>query len=175
MRTGILRSAAALAAIVALAALAAIATAGLPQGAAQSEPPPQPRAILSRDALIFDGTRVLERASVLVRDGRIAGIGASIAAPAHAEVVDAAGKTLLPGFIDAHTHAFGDALRDALVFGVTTELDMFTDAQLARALRAEQAAGNVPGRADLFSAGTLITVPGGHGTEYGIRIPTLAV
>lgn len=175
MRTGILRSAAALAAIVALAALAAIATAALPQGAAQSEQPPQPRAILFRDALIFDGTRVLERASVLVRDGRIAGIGASIAAPAHAEVVDAAGKTLLPGFIDAHTHAFGDALRDALVFGVTTELDMFTDAQLARALRAEQAAGNVPGRADLFSAGTLITVPGGHGTEYGIRIPTLAV
>ncbi len=61
------------------------------------------------------------------------------------------------------------------MFGVTTELDMFTDAHLAHTLRAEQAAGNVAGRADLFSAGTLITAPGGHGTEYGIRIPTLAV
>jgi hypothetical protein len=33
----------------------------------------------------------------------------------------------------------------------------------------------VPGRADLFSAGTLVTAPGGHGTQFGIRIPTLAV
>ena len=177
MRTGIVRSATALAAILVIATLARLATAALASRAAQGYTPPgppQPRAILFRDARVFDGTRVIERTSVLVRDGRIAEIGASIAPPADAEVVDAAGKTLLPGFIDAHTHAFGDALREALVFGVTTELDMFTDAQLARALRAEQAAGNVPGRADLFSAGTLVTAPGGHGTEYGLRIPTLA-
>lgn len=178
MRTGILRSATALAAIAAIATLAWLAAAVLPLRAAHGHTPPrppQPRAILFRDARVFDGARVIERTSVLVRDGRIAGIGASIAPPADAEVVDAAGKTLLPGLIDAHTHAFGEALREALVFGVTTELDMFTDAQLARALRAEQAAGNVPGRADLLSAGTLVTAPGGHGTEYGLRIPTLAV
>jgi hypothetical protein len=28
-------------------------------------------------------------------------------------------------------------------------------------------------RADLFSAGTLVTAPGGHGTEYGFLIPTI--
>ena len=174
MRTGILRSAKALAAIVAIATLARLAAAALPLRAAHGHTPPrspQPRAILFRDARVFDGTRVIERTSVLVSDGRIAEIGASIAPPADAEVVDAAGKTLLPGLIDAHTHAFGDALRDALVFGVTTELDMFTDAH-ARARAARGAGGRQrAGRADLFSAGTLVTAPGGHGTEYGIAHP----
>lgn len=128
---------------------------------------------LIRDARVFDGERVLPTASVLIRDGRIVAVGADLDAPAGATVVDAAGMTLLPGLIDAHTHAFGDALREALVFGVTTELDMFTQPDLAAAMRSQQAAGPVPGRADLFSAGVLATAPGGHGTEYGFPIPTI--
>jgi hypothetical protein len=40
-------------------------------------------------------------------------------------------------------------------------------------MRAEQAKTGAPGRADLYSAGYLATVPGGHGTEYGMTIPTL--
>jgi imidazolonepropionase-like amidohydrolase len=59
------------------------------------------------------------------------------------------------------------------MFGVTTELDMFTDATLAQTMRAEQKAGKALGRADLFSAGILVTAPGGHGTEYGFAIPTI--
>ena len=51
---------------------------------------------------------------------------------------------------------------------------MFTDYRFAQKMRAEQRAGNVATRADLFSAGTLATAPGGHGTEYGIAIPTIA-
>jgi hypothetical protein len=51
---------------------------------------------------------------------------------------------------------------------------MFTDHRFAAAMRAQQRTpGGVPGRADLFSAGTLITAPKGHGTEYGLAIPTL--
>jgi hypothetical protein len=60
------------------------------------------------------------------------------------------------------------------MFGVTTELDMFTDAKAASAARAEQAAGKANARADIFSAGTLVTAPKGHGTEYGMPIPTIA-
>lgn len=45
----------------------------------------------------FDGT-------VLIRDGRVADLGPEIEIPAGAEVVDAAGGWLLPGFIDAHVH-----------------------------------------------------------------------
>jgi hypothetical protein len=53
-------------------------------------------------------------------------VGRGVQAPAGAAVVDATGKTLLPGLIDAHSHSLGDALREAAVFGVTTSLDMFS-------------------------------------------------
>ncbi len=45
----------------------------------------------------FDGT-------VLVADGRIIALGADVEPPADATIVDAAGRWLLPGFVDAHTH-----------------------------------------------------------------------
>jgi hypothetical protein len=58
---------------------------------------------------------------------------------------------------------------------VTTELDMFTDPSEAKSKRDEQKRGAASSRADLYSAGVLVTAPGGHGTEYGIPIPTIAV
>lgn len=122
---------------------------------------------------IFDGERAVPRGTVVVADGKIQAAGAGVRPPDGAEVIDGAGATLLPGLIDSHTHTFGNMLERALVFGVTTELDMFTDPGLARQMREEQARTGAPGRADLRSAGILATAPGGHGTQFGIRIPTL--
>ena len=45
----------------------------------------------------FDGT-------VLITDGRIAALGPAVTVPDGARVLDAGGRWLLPGFIDAHTH-----------------------------------------------------------------------
>ena len=42
-------------------------------------------------------------------------------------MIDGTGKTLLPGLIDSHTHVWPGSLESAIVFGVTTELDMFSD------------------------------------------------
>lgn len=134
----------------------------------------QQPATLFRNARVFDGTRVLERTDVLAENGRITRVGRGLRAPAGAAVVDGTGKTLLPGLIDAHTHSLGDALREAVVFGVTTSLDMFTDHRMAAAARAEQASGRASARSDLFSAGTLVTAPRGHGTQFGLPIPTLS-
>ncbi len=58
--------------------------------------------------LLFSGGTVVTadgsyRADVLVEDGRIFAIGANID-PEDAEVVDASGKLVMPGFIDGHTH-----------------------------------------------------------------------
>jgi imidazolonepropionase-like amidohydrolase len=128
---------------------------------------------LFRNVRLFDGERAAGPRDVLVRDGVIAGVASKIDAPADATVVDGTGKTLLPGLIDAHTHTWGEALRTALAFGVTTELDMFTATSFVKQMKEEQAAGKANGRADLFSAGTLVTAPGGHGTEYGMTIPTI--
>jgi imidazolonepropionase-like amidohydrolase len=126
-----------------------------------------------RCARLFDGETVTPRATVIVRDGSIAAVG-DIDVPAGAIEIDGRGKTLIPGLIDAHTHTFSeDHLKAAVIFGVTTELDMFTLASFAAERRSEQAAGKADGRADLFSAGTLVTAPDGHGTEYGFPIPTI--
>ncbi|HEX7150579.1 MAG TPA: CIA30 family protein [Thermoanaerobaculia bacterium] len=129
--------------------------------------------VVFRNARVFDGTNVLPATDVLVEDGRIAAVGKQLQVPAGTETIDATGKTLLPGLIDAHTHTFGDAPVEALMFGVTTELDQFTNVDAAAAFRAEQAAGKATNRADVFSAGTLVTAPKGHGTEYGFPIPTI--
>ncbi len=65
-------------------------------------------AFLIRDARVFvgDGT-VIERASVLIRDGKIAEVFTGSAPDADAlkaEAIEAAGKTLLPGLIDVDVH-----------------------------------------------------------------------
>lgn len=126
-----------------------------------------------RNVRVFDGEKTLPPTDVVVKNGVIVSVGTK--APPVVETIDGTGRTLLPGLIDAHTHAFGDALERALVFGVTTELDMFTDHGFAAAMRKQQReAGGASRRADLFSAGTLVTAPGGHGTEYGMKIPTLS-
>jgi len=124
---------------------------------------------------LFDGERVHEGVDVVVADGEIAAVGAGAAAELPADVprVDGSGRTLLPGLIDAHTHSWGDALADALRFGVTTVLDQFTDPTFLADKKQRQAADGNPGEADLFSAGILATVPGGHGTQFPIQVPAI--
>ena len=120
---------------------------------------------------LFDGTKVIPHATVVIDGTRISAAGANVAVPRNAKVIDGTGKTLLPGLIDSHTHVFPGSLERALRFGVTTELDMFTSLRTLDPLRAEQAKGPVTNRADIYSAGTLVTVAGGHGSEY-FPIPT---
>src|SRR5262245_38355649 len=132
------------------------------------------RAVAFRNVRIFDGSATIGRGNVVVQDGKITAAGPRAAIPDGADVIEGEGLTLLPGLIDSHTHSYGDALKTAIVFGVTTELDMFTDYHMAAAIRKQQSEGKAPTTADLFSAGTLVTAPHGHGTEYGIPIPTIS-
>jgi imidazolonepropionase-like amidohydrolase len=134
----------------------------------------KPSCYAIRDVRVFDGQNVIEKATVLMRDGKIEDIAAALKIPADAQLIDGSGKTLLPGLIDSHTHIFGNGLQQSLQFGVTTDIDMFTSVEIVKAMKEQQATGSNPDRADLVSSGTLATVPGGHGTEYGITIPTLS-
>ncbi|MCY1008627.1 amidohydrolase family protein [Nannocystis pusilla] len=136
--------------------------------------PPIAADLVIRDVRLFDGEAVVARTSVAVRDGVIVGVGPDLAVADGATVVDGAGRTLLPGLIDAHTHIQSQVqLRQALVFGVTTELDMFTLPAVSGPLRKAVAGAGGRVLADFRSAGILATAPGGHGTEYGFAIPTL--
>jgi hypothetical protein len=126
---------------------------------------------LVRNARVFDGRKVIDQSEVWVESGKIKAIGRNLKVPADVKVIDASGETLMPGLIDSHTHAWGAALKEAEIFGVTTELDMFTEAKYMQQVKKDQAAGKDLDFADLRSAGTLATAPGGHGTEYGIQDP----
>jgi len=102
---------------------------------------------------VFDGTRAFV-GDVVVRDGAIAAVAPSLKPPPGAEVVDGAGRTLLPGLIDAHTHAGDEArtLEQALAFGVTLELDLFGPVEWLKALRQKELSGAATGMADLRGA-----------------------
>jgi imidazolonepropionase-like amidohydrolase len=133
-------------------------------------------ATLFRVARIFDGHALIAGTDVVVVSGMVAGVGTIRCVEAHgAEVreVDRPNATLLPGLIDAHVHGSDheEQLAAALSFGVTTEVDMggATPARLA-----EIRAKNDSALADAIGAGMYVTAPGGHGTEYGHPVPTLA-
>ena len=133
-----------------------------------------PKPVVIEHVRVFDGTRVIADTNVVVEGGVIRAMGATAPRPAGAEVVDGKGKTLLPGLIDSHTHTIGAAsLEQAPIFGVTTDLDMFTDPRMAADVKKQQKEGKLAKYADLRSAGYLATAPGGHGTEYGLKVPTL--
>jgi imidazolonepropionase-like amidohydrolase len=122
-----------------------------------------------RDVRVFDGKVMLAHKSVYVRDGRIEALAdRDFRIPPGAQIISGVGRTLLPGFIDAHVHVSPQkpeaALRQALWFGVTTELDMFT-AQGLEATRLK--AGESLDLADIRSAGIGATAPGGHPSEFG--------
>lgn len=124
-------------------------------------------------------------AVVVIGDDRIlaAGPGRSVRVPAGARVLDAAGRTILPGFIDTHVHCTYRArdmrqhllnpptynvlksieiLRETLACGVTTARDMGgADAGFRQAL----AEGLVDGPRLMIAIG-MVSQTGGHGDYW---------
>jgi imidazolonepropionase-like amidohydrolase len=73
-------------------------------------------ATLIQNATVLTVTRgTIEDASVLLDGGKIAAVGAQVAAPAGAVVVDASGKFVTPGVIDCHSHIASDSINEGSV------------------------------------------------------------
>lgn len=105
--------------------------------------------VLIRNARVFDAesaTLGRELRDVWVHEGRISAVVAPGALGATAPTVfDAAGRTLLPGLYDMHSHEGSPGTMLQIAAGVTTARDLSNDnAELAR-LRARIAAGEVVG------------------------------
>lgn len=94
--------------------------------------PGAPLALVGVDVVPMDRERVLRDQVVLVRDGRIAAMGAEgdVAIPEEALTVDASGKYLVPGLADMHVHVRGSpsdveqVLALWVAAGVTTVLNL---------------------------------------------------
>ena len=82
--------------------------------------------LLIQGGEVVDGTGgAVIHADVAIRDGRIVAIGPSLDAALAAELIDATGCIVTPGFVDPHTHYDGQATWDELLepstaHGVTT-------------------------------------------------------
>ncbi|WP_222538456.1 amidohydrolase family protein [Pedobacter polysacchareus] len=112
------------------------------------------------NANVFDGTEMSEGKTVVFQNGKIISILEEI--PSDAEVIDGKGCTLLPGLIDAHVHTSEESLRDAIMFGVTTELEMQGGmTKKGRELQIKDKSSV----ADVRSSGMALTAPGGHPDE----------
>ncbi len=110
-----------------------------------------PLAITNANVLDIRAGRVIPNATVFVRDGKIASIGAPPAAGA--TVIDARGRYVIPGLIDAHTHIadFASARR-ALDSGVTTVRSAGVSNYADVGLRELAKSGAIPGP-DVLAAG----------------------
>jgi len=82
--------------------------------------------------LTMKGHEIIENADIVIRNNRIVSVGPRGADPAGARVIDVAGKTIIPGFVDTHSHmwpAWGMHWTQPwiylanLAYGVTTTRD----------------------------------------------------
>ncbi len=100
----------------------------------------RPKEIVIKNATVLTASHGrIANGSIYVKDGKIAAVGASVQAPAGAQVIDAGGKYVTPGIIDSHSHmALGDDINEA-TSPIVPHMDMhdafdYTDKAIYRAL-----------------------------------------
>ena len=65
---------------------------------------PSPVILIQNATILTVSHGTIEHGSILIKDGKIAEVGASVKAPKDAQVIDAAGQFVIPGIIDCHSH-----------------------------------------------------------------------
>ncbi len=100
----------ALGALLVLAPLAATRIEGQAGQAGQAAPA---RIVALRGGTVLTVTKgTIPNGTVILRDGKIAAVGANVAVPSGAEVIDTTGQFVSPGIIDAHSHIANDAINE---------------------------------------------------------------
>lgn len=135
---------------------------------APAQESPKPAIIAIRAARMIDGKSDTAIASpvILIENGKITAVGAGLAIPAGAKVVDLGDLTLLPGLIDAHTHLLLEMDGSALLFQDIAMLKVVaTESTAERALL-----GAKLGREDLEAGITTVRDVGNSGVNGDIAL-----
>jgi imidazolonepropionase-like amidohydrolase len=101
-----------------------------------------------RNATILTATKgTIQNGTIVLRGGKIAAVGANVAVPAGADVVDGTGKFVSPGIIDCHSHIAADSINEGgtTVSSMTGIEDVFnpTDVDVYRDLAGGVTTANV--------------------------------
>jgi imidazolonepropionase-like amidohydrolase len=150
----------------------ALTAAGL--GASPAAAQDQPHAFVNARIIPVVGAEI-PRGTLVMHQGKVTAVGASVAVPAGAVRIDAAGKTLMPGLVDTHSHIGGGSGGDssAALHPDVRLLDSFDarNAGLTRALAGGITTVNVmPGSGHLMSGQTLYLKLRGAQTVDGLLI-----
>jgi len=141
---------------------------------ADSEPvEPADLAIVGAQLIDGRGGEPVADSVILIDDGRVrmAGPSDAVEVPNGTEVIDATGKTVIPGLVDLHAHYGGpveateQALRSQLYYGVTTTRSIGSDSPEKVALMLEAHAGR-PDLPRAFTAGLGFSYPGGFNSSF---------
>jgi imidazolonepropionase-like amidohydrolase len=133
-------------------------------------PAVEPGGLVLVGGQLIDGTGSAPVADsvVVIRDGRIASAGSreTTPVPAGAEVIDVAGKTIMPGLVNLHVHYRGGPeeiqrqFQTQLYYGVTTARSIGSDSPEAVAFLLEANAGR-PDSPRAYTAGLGFSYPNG--------------
>ena len=142
-------------------------------GAATPDADPADLAIVGAQLIDGTGGEPIADAVILIDDGRVRAAGPSnaVEVPDGTEVIDAAGKTVIPGLVDLHAHYGGpleateQALRSQLYYGVTTTRSIGSDNPEKVALMLQANAGR-PDLPRAFTAGLGFSYPGGFNSGF---------
>src|SRR5438128_2467400 len=131
----------------ALAILVLAVVAVQPRAATQTAPAP-PSVVAITGATILTVTRgTIPNGTIVLRNGKIAALGADVPVPAGADVVDASGRFVSPGIIDCHSHIAADSINEGgtTVSSMTGIEDVFdpTDVNIYRDLAGGLTSANV--------------------------------
>ena len=116
------------------------------------------------NATVIDGTGAAPQSGItlLMRNGRIADLGPRVRPPEGTTVVDASGKFVTPGIINAHGHVGANRnpqLRQYALYGVTTTTSMSRDPDDIVGFKAAQKRGDLRGARILTVKQRFSTLP----------------
>ncbi len=139
---------------------------------ARAQQGPETGSLLIRNATVLTVTNgTMANTDILVRDGKIAQIGQGLSAPRGVETLDATGRYVMPGIVDAHSHIAISNVNEATSpvtaeVGVGDVLDPF-DVALYRALAGGVTTSHVMHGSANVIGGQCETIK--H--RYGVKVP----